>query len=182
MTASSLHLRPLGAEDEDAFVAAHRSMAADGFTFGLDYEPGMSWPAYVNSLEQHRHGLDLLDGRVPATFLVADVGGVIVGRTSIRHELNEFLAREGGHIGYGVLAEHRRRGYATEILRQSLVVARGAGIERVLVTCDDDNAGSIAVIERCGGVRDAQTPTVEVPGARPKRRYWIVLPMTGSGG
>ena len=65
------------------------------------------------------------DGHVPSTFLVADVGGVIVGRTSIRHELNEFLAREGGHIGYGVLAEHRRRGYATEILRHSLVVARG---------------------------------------------------------
>ena len=40
------------------------------------------------------------DGLVPATFLVADVDGVLVGRTSIRHELDEFLAREGGHIGY----------------------------------------------------------------------------------
>jgi predicted acetyltransferase len=173
VTPSPLRLRPLGADDEAAFAAAQRAIAADGFTFGLGYEPGMPWLPYVQALEQHRHGRDLPDGHVPATFLVADVDGVIVGRTSIRHELNEFLAREGGHIGYAVLAEHRRRGYATELLRQSLVVARGVGIEHVLVTCDDDNIGSIAVIERCSGELDEATPLVPVPGGRPKRRYWI---------
>jgi predicted acetyltransferase len=62
--------------------------------------------------------------RVPATFLVADVDGAIVGRVSIRHELNDHLTHFGGHIGYGVRPAHRRRGYATEILRQSLVIAR----------------------------------------------------------
>jgi predicted acetyltransferase len=56
--------------------------------------------------------------------LVADVAGEIVGRTSIRHQLNDFLEREGRHIGYGVLPGHRRRGYATEIPRQSLVITR----------------------------------------------------------
>ena len=38
----------------------------------------------------------------------------------------------------------------------------------MLVTCDDDNLGSIAVIERCGGRRD-----VEWPGDDGTRRYWI---------
>jgi predicted acetyltransferase len=166
-----LRLRPLGAEDEDAFAAGHRAMAADDFIFGLGYEPGMPWLPYVDALERARHGLDLPDGHVPATFLVADVAGQIVGRTSIRHELNDFLAREGGHIGYGVLADHRRRGYATEILRQSLAVAREHGIDRVLVTCDDDNVASAAVIERCGGRRDAELPLT--PGPPHKRRYWI---------
>ena len=87
-----------------------------------------------------------------ATFLVAAVDGELVGRSSIRHELNDFLRREGGHIGYGVLAEHRRRGRATEMLRQSVISVAGGRRRRVLVTCDHDNVGSATVIERCGGV------------------------------
>jgi len=100
-----LRLRPLRLDDEAAFVVAHRAMEADGFSFGLGYTPGMPWPSYLDALDAYRRGVDLPAGWVPATFLVADVGGEIVGRTSIRHELNEFLAREGGHIGYGVVAQ-----------------------------------------------------------------------------
>jgi predicted acetyltransferase len=146
-------------------------MAADDFNFGLGLEPGMRWGAYLKMLERYRAGLGLPVGLVPATFLVADVDGEIVGRTSIRHTLNEFLRREGGHVGYGVLPAHRRRGYATEILRQSLVVIRATGVDRVLVTCDDDNVGSAAVIEACGGRLDS---VIEVPGQAGRiRRYWI---------
>ena len=81
-----------------------------------------------------------------------------------------FLAERGGHIGYGVLPRHRRQGYATEILRQSLIIARAAGVDRVLVTCDEDNVGSRAVIESSGGVLDS---IVTVDGKRPVLRFWI---------
>ena len=104
------------------------------------------------------------------TFLAAVVAGQVVGRTSIRHSLNEILAREGGHIGYSVLRDYRRRGYATEILRQSIVIARAVGADRVLVTCDDDNIGSATVIERCGGVIDSVTTSED---GRLVRRYWV---------
>jgi len=166
----TLRLRPPRLDDEVEFVAAHRAMAEEGFTFGLGYEPGHPWEAYLAELDGFRRGACLPDGWVPMTFLVADVAGRIVGRASIRHRLNERLVREGGNIGYGVLREHRRRGYATEILRQSLVIARALGPDRVLVTCDDDNAGSAAVIERCGGVFDSLTIA---EGGHPIRRYWI---------
>ena len=168
--AGALRLRPLRTGDEASFVAAHQSMAADDFLFGLYYEPGMEWTTYLGQLDRQRRGIDLPSGQVPSTFLVADVSGQIVGRSSIRHELNEFLTREGGHIGYGVVADHRRRGYATEMLRMSLVIARSLGVDRVLVTCDDDNVGSATVIERCGGVFDSLVEGFDGP---PKRRYWI---------
>jgi predicted acetyltransferase len=171
--AAGLRLRPLRLGDEAAFVAAHEAMAADGFTFGLGYEPGMAWPDYVETIEAQRRGDVPPGGLVPATFLVADVGGVIVGRASVRHELNDMLAREGGHIGYGVLPRHRGRGYATEILRQALVIARSVGVDRVLVTCDDDNLASARVIERAGGVLESVATRTEGDRVIPLRRYWI---------
>jgi predicted acetyltransferase len=167
----ALRLRPPRAGDEAAFRAGHEAMAADGFTFGLGYQPGMPWGAYLEALAGAQAGVGLPAGWVPSTFLVADVAGEIVGRSSIRHALTEFLEREGGHIGYSVLRAHRRRGYATEILRQSLIIARAAGIDRVLVTCDDDNVGSIAVIEACGG-RLEDVVESAARGTR-IRRYWI---------
>ena len=166
----ALRLRPPRDEDEAAFTAGHRAMAAEGFTFGLGYEPGMPWRAYLTDLEDHRHGRNLPARHVPGTFLVAEVAGEIVGRTSIRFRLNDFLAEQGGHIGYGVLPQHRRRGYATEILRQSLIIVRAAGVDRVLVTCDQDNVGSRTVIESCGGVLDS---ILTLNGKHPVLRFWI---------
>ena len=151
--------------------AAHEASRAEGFEFLLDYEPTMSWARYLQVLEEHRQGKSLPPERVPATFLVAVIGSDIVGRISIRHQLNDYLASVGGHIGYAVLSQFRRRGYATEMLGQGLVIARALGIDRVLVTCDDDNVASAAVIERSGGVLDRLVE--QGPGVPPKRRYRI---------
>lgn len=112
------------------------------------------------------------------TFLLAVVGeGAgehLVGRVSIRHQLNDELREVGGHVGYAVRPAVRGRGYATEILRLSLVLLREElGVDRALVTCDDHNIASARTIERNGGVlQDVRVPP---GGGAAKRRYWIAL-------
>ncbi len=78
-------------------------MAEEGHIFGLGFSPGMAFDLYLKAREEQRTGRALRGRFVPNTFLVADADGEIVGRVSIRHELNVYLAREGGHIGYCVL-------------------------------------------------------------------------------
>lgn len=166
-----LRLRPLRPGDEAAYRAAHVELLADRFSFGF-IRDGESFAEHVERLERQRRGHDLGD-LVEATWLVADVAGEIVGRASIRHELDSYLAFHGGHIGYGVRPAFRRRGHATEILRQSLVIARSFGVEEALVTCDDANVGSAAVIEACGGRLERVVPDDESDNGVAFRRYWI---------
>lgn len=165
-----LTLRAPRPEDEAAALRAQRELAEDDFDFLL--LGGRTWEEWLEKVERDRAGLDLAPGRVPATMLLAVVGDEIVGRVHIRHELTPALLDEGGHLGYGVRPAYRRRGYATEMLRQGLDRVRDLGIERALVTCDDDNPGSIRTIERCGGVLEDTRPR---EGGTLTRRYWIDL-------
>ena len=166
-----LRLRPFRAQDESAAIAAHAALEAEDFPFLLGYEVGEPWVDFVSRREANRHGQEVPERWVPNTFLAAVVDGQLVGRLSLRHELNEWLSVYGGHIGYGVVPWQRRLGYATEILRQGLVLARSVGIEDVLVVCDDDNVASAHVIERCGGVLESTIDSED--GQRLIRRYWI---------
>ena len=166
----ALRLRPPRPQDEDELRRAHAELVADDFCFLLEWEPGQPWDAYLRLLERSRRGDDVRADRVPATFLVAQVGDELVGRVSIRHALNHHLAEVGGHIGYAVRPAYRRRGYATLILRQALVVARAEAVDRVLVTCDDRNAASAAAIVACGGVLE---DTRSDEQGRLVCRYWI---------
>lgn len=111
-------------------------------------------------------------GLVPATTLLAMAEGErLVGMIDIRHRLNDYLLQFGGHIGYSVHPDLRRRGYAAQMLALGLEACRTLGLTRVLVTCGDGKAGSARTIEKNGGVLEN---VVDEEGA-PVRRYWITL-------
>lgn len=113
-------------------------------------------------------------GRVhDSSFWITD-DGEVVGFIQLRHELNEFLENVGGHIGYSVRPSARRQGHARRALGLVLEEARRLGLQRVLITCDDDNAASARTIESQGGeLQDVFDGTAY--GTGPKRRYWITL-------
>src|SRR5262245_26637251 len=108
--------------------------------------------AYLRKIEARRRSENLPEGYVPGTEFWLEDAGRILACVRLRLRLTPELEIEGGHIGYDVRPSLRRRGYGTTLLRLALVEARALGIERVRITCDDDNLGSIKVIERNGGV------------------------------
>nr|WP_255669829.1 GNAT family N-acetyltransferase [Aeromicrobium wangtongii] len=165
-------MRRLELRDQDDVTAAVAEMAAEGEHWSYRYRGDLPWPDYVRLVHGWEDGIDLPEDFVAHAELVAEVDGEVVGRSSIRWELNDFLRRLGGHIGYAVRPAHRRQGYATEILRQSVQILRDRGVHRILVTCDDDNLASARVIEANGGVLEAVVPHDD-PDEPPRRRYWI---------
>ncbi len=119
-------------------------------TTGLE---NMAFDAWLARIKNYRRGLDLPKGFVPATTFLAIDNGWLVGFVSIRHELNPFLAHIGGHIGYMVHPEHRRKGYATKMLSLALDYVRDAcNLKAVLITCDQANEASKKTIIKNGGV------------------------------
>ena len=90
-----LRLRPFDLDDERSARDAHAAMAGEQFPFLLDVHPNEPWSAYLHRLDEIRHGRSLPPRWVPSAFLAADVGGELVGRVSIRYELNDFLENFG---------------------------------------------------------------------------------------
>jgi predicted acetyltransferase len=169
---SALILRRPRLDEEAEFLRAHRATSPHNPNFLHYYQEGMAFWRYLEALEEQERGLNLAPGYVPTTFLFAFAGERIVGRVTIRHGLNEVLERDGGHVGYVVVPEFRRRGYATAILASALRIAgEQYGLQRVLLTVDDDNVGSIRTIEKNGGLFEGMVSGADED--RPKRRYWI---------
>ena len=102
------------------------------------------------------------------------VDGAFCGQITFRFQpgTDELPPWVSGHIGYAIVPWKRRRGYATQALRLVLPVARAEGLNRVAITCDDDNEGSRRAILANGGVLSHTVPHEEHPG-RSKLHFWV---------
>lgn len=178
MTATNLlRLSEPGIDDEKCVWA----FRGDFIGHNVDGEiPGSGGLARTDSYENWLADVSLYTkestvppGKVPANILLVyrTTDSTLVGILQIRHRLTEYLARGGGHVGYSVAPSERGQGYATEMLRLALKYCQKLGLERVLVTCDEENVASAHVIMSNGGVLEN---TVDVNGTK-KQRYWIPI-------
>jgi predicted acetyltransferase len=107
---------------------------------------------------------------VTDTFFAVDEEGKIVGIIDLRHTLNDFL-KDFGNSGYSVRPTERKKGYATEMLRQLKDVARQAGMKELHMATFQDNIASVKTIVKNGGVPERE---FEAEG-KPARMYVIAL-------
>jgi predicted acetyltransferase len=170
-----LILRTLTLDDEAAFFEGMNEWAGESpHWYSFKWKDGMSYAEMLDLMDKESRGEDLAPGRVPHTMYYGFVDGKIIGRMSLRHELNESLRYRGGHIGYAVAPRFRQKGYATEMVRQVLPMCRGLGLKEIMITCADDNVASWRVIEKFGGVlKDKIWDDVD---SEMIRRYWLTLP------
>ncbi|MBE6753643.1 MAG: GNAT family N-acetyltransferase [Ruminococcaceae bacterium] len=83
-------------------------------------------------------------------FAVEEETGEIVGIIDLRHTLKGFLA-DFGHSGYSVRPSRRRKGIATEMLRQLIGIAKQAGLTELQLSVKRGNIPSVKTIEKNGG-------------------------------
>jgi len=84
-------------------------------------------------------------------FAIREHDEKIVGIIDFRHELNVFL-ENFGHISYSVRPSERGKGYATEMLRLVLEIARQIGLKEIQLSCKKDNIPSVKTITKNGGI------------------------------
>ncbi len=137
---------------KDSFLEMAHDLLKDGHWWGPNLDLIKNdFSTYLQKLEDMKSGLGLETNQAPGTEYWILEKGEIAGRLKVNHELLDWMKIRGGHIGYGICSKFRKKGLATEALKEALLKARALGIHDVLLTCDEDNIGSIKVIERNGG-------------------------------
>ena len=156
----------------DQFLLAIEALRAEDTHGFWDYwmDP-TNLAGYFKMTSEHAQGLGLKDDGVPSsTFWLIDKGKW-VGHCNVRHGLNPRLTERGGHIGYAIHPRERGKGYGQKILELALIKARKIGLNRVLITCNEQNEASRKIIERNNGILEDRR---EIDG-KIIRRYWIEL-------
>lgn len=104
-----------------------------------------------------------------STYLVLDDADEIIGMIDIRHELNDYLSKIGGHIGYRIAPKYRGFGFGKQMLSLALLEADDIGLKRILITTGKNNTSSQKVIIHNGGIFECEVED----GNDILYRYWI---------
>ena len=104
-------------------------------------------------------------------YLLVDENNHVYGYSQLRHSLKDELINIGGNIGYIIRPSERGKGLATVQLQLLIEKAKELGLDKVLVTCRENNLSSKRVIEKCFGEADEPVPS-KYPDIM-ELRYWI---------
>lgn len=144
-----LYLKAANTEDWEKEWDYITNLPSDenGFTndyYGVDKDTFLS--KVLPELFDYEKGINLPENFVPETYLFLWDDDTIVGLFHLRHRLTDALRNGAGHIGYGIRAEYRGKGYATEGLRLAIEEARKIIPEdEIYMDVNKDNPASLQV-------------------------------------
>lgn len=158
------------AEYKQAFLDADSSM--DGCGPLRRCEDSLT---YISGCRKYTSPETLPDGWVISTqfFYIRKADNRLVGMIQVRHYFNDWLSKFGGHIGYSIKPDERRKGYATSMLKAILPYCKEIGLDKILISCIDGNLGSEKTILNNGGIYE--TTVYEQDRKRNLKRFWITL-------
>lgn len=162
-----MYLRELAQEEPQEIFELIADVNGEEAGFGMDKVLLEDFSEFLQNKHGEAQGIDLKPGRVAQTIYWFYAENRPVGVIKVRRTLTDHLLKRGGNIGYYIRKDSRRLGYGKEMLRLCLEMLRDEKMDRVLITCDDDNTGSQGVITSNRGVLENS-----IEGTR---RYWIEL-------
>ena len=99
-----------------------------------------------------------------------------IGSFNVRHRLTESLEQLGGHIGANIAPRHRG-GYSSFIgIKLCLAQARKLGLDRVLMTCNANNAASYRAIMGLVKLYGGEQIPDSIVGDQAQHRAWVNTP------
>jgi len=105
-------------------------------------------------------------------FLYDEEKDIVIGASNLRHSLNDSLAYGGGHIGDGIRPSLRGKGYGTLLIKLTLEECKKLNINKVMLTANSDNYGSIKTILNNNGIFHSSFINED---NEEENRYWINL-------
>lgn len=148
----------------------------------LDSRDNLAGTSYLSNYDSYSEWLQFVqDNEHPETkqtevtatvfLFIRESDDKLIGLCNLRHDLNDYLFHYGGHIGYSVKRDERRKGYATQILQLLLNECKKIGLMSILLTCDKLNIASAKIIRNSGAILENE---VELEGEI-IQRYWLNL-------
>ena len=131
-----------------------------------------SYEEFYDELEVNKH-IDQINPEWAnqTSYVLIDQNGHIYGAINLRHELKGKLREIGGHVGYAIRPSERRKGYATLQLKLLLEKMEKLGIDNALITCRENNVGSMKTMTNFIGKPDSLVPSM-YEGIM-EYRYWV---------
>lgn len=106
-------------------------------------------------------------------YLLVDENNRIYGCSQFRHHILGELINVGGNFAYAIRPSERGKGYGIIQLKLLIEKAKEIGLEKVLVTCRENNIASKKTMEKFVGEADTLVPSIH--DGIMEYRYWIEI-------